>query len=182
MRILVPLAEGFEEIEAISIIDVLRRAGLDVTTAHLKTNPVMGGHNIAVMADRPINGLKAVDFNCIVLPGGSLGSDNLKKSDTVISFIKHIHSKGGYVAAICAAPVVLSHAEVLFGKRITCFPGVESEIEGTECTGNPVEVDDRIVTGRGAGCAIPFALELVKIFSGEKAMKDLKNSLQVYWI
>jgi 4-methyl-5(b-hydroxyethyl)-thiazole monophosphate biosynthesis len=179
MKILVPLAEGFEEIEAVSVIDVLRRANLDVTTAFIKSNPVRGSHNIPVTADRPLAELKATDFNTIVLPGGQPGSDNLKKSDTVISFIKHIFSKGGHVAAICAAPTVLAHAGVLYGKKVTCFPGYEKALEGANVTGNPVEVDGTVITGIGAGCAVMFALELVKVFAGAKVSAELKKTMQV---
>ncbi len=179
MKIIVPLAEGFEEIEAVSIIDVLRRANLDVTTAFLKSNPVKGSHNIPVAADKFIGDLKAADFNAIVLPGGQPGSDNLKKNDAVISYIKHIFSKGGVTAAICAAPTVLAHAGVLYGKKVTCFPGYEPDMEGATATGNPVESDGTVITGIGAGCAVIFALELVKKFSGEKAAKELRKIMQV---
>ncbi len=179
MKIIVPLAEGFEEIEAVSIVDVLRRAGLDVTTASLRSNPVKGSHGIPVVADRNIGELKAVDFNCIVLPGGMPGAENLKKSDTVLSFIKHVYSKGGYVGAICAAPIVLAHAGILYGKKVTVYPGHEPDLEGATATGAAVEADGTVITGRGPGCAIAFALEIVRILSGEKAMAELRKTMQV---
>lgn len=179
MKIIVPLAEGFEEIEAVTIIDVLRRAGLDVTTAAVRANPVRGSHGVTVEADRALADLKAVDYNCIVLPGGMPGSDNLRHSDAVLSYVKHIFSKGGTVAAICAAPIVLAKAGVLYGKKVTCYPGYESVLEGATVTGAPVEADGAVVTGRGAGCAIPFALELVRLFSGGKAAQELREAMQV---
>ena len=108
MKVIVPFADGFEEIEAITIVDVLRRAEIDVTTAFLRENPVTGSHDIPVKADSSIKELDMVDFNCIILPGGMPGSENLKNNDTVVSFIKHIYSKGGYVAAVCAAPIALA--------------------------------------------------------------------------
>ncbi len=179
MKIIVPLAEGFEEIEAVSIVDVLRRAGLEVTTASLKSNPVKGSHGIAVVADRVIGGLKSVDFNCIILPGGMPGAENLKKSDAVLSYVKHIFSKGGYVGAICAAPIVLAQAGILYGKKVTSFPGYEPELEGAKYTGAPIEVDGTVITGRGPGCAVQFALEIVRILSGEKLMAELRKNMQV---
>ncbi len=182
MKIVVPLAEGFEEIEAVTIIDVLRRAGLDVTSAHVRDNPVKGSHGIPVTADRSLAELKPAEFNCIVLPGGQPGSDNLRKSDAVISFIKHIFSKGGYTAAVCAGPIVLGHAGVLYGKKATCFPGYEKDCEGATMTGTPVEHDGTVITGRGPGCALPFALELVKTLAGEQVMKELVKNMQVYWM
>ncbi|TAL31081.1 MAG: DJ-1/PfpI family protein [Spirochaetes bacterium] len=182
MKIVVPLAEGFEEIEGVTIIDVLRRAGLDVTTAHVGSNPVKGSHGISVTADRPLSELKAVDFNCIVLPGGMPGSENLRKSDTVISFIKHIFSKGGITAAVCAAPIVLARAGVLYGKRATCFPGYEAECEGATMTGAPVEHDGTVITGCGAGCALPFALEVAGALAGEAVKKELIGRMRVYWM
>lgn len=182
MKILVPLAEGFEEIEAVTILDVLRRAGLDTTSAGLTGNPVRGSHGIPVMADEPLAGLRPDDFGAIVLPGGMPGSDNLKKSDTVISFIQSIYRRGGVTAALCAAPMVLGHAGVLAGKKATCFPGFESEMKGATPTGSPVEVDGTIITARGPGCAIPFALALVEALAGKTMMRELRDAMQVYWL
>ncbi len=182
MKVIVPLAEGFEEIEAITIIDVLRRAEVDLTTASLKKNPVTGSHQIAVKADTLIKELDMVDFNCIILPGGMPGSENLKKDDTVLSYIKHIYSKGGYVAALCAAPIVLGKAGVLYGKKVTCYPGFETELVDVHYLEEPVVVDGSVVTGRGAGCAIPFALEMVDLLKGNDVMERIKNAMQVYWM
>jgi 4-methyl-5(b-hydroxyethyl)-thiazole monophosphate biosynthesis len=134
------------------------------------------------MADEPLAGLRPDDFGAIVLPGGMPGSDNLKKSDTVISFIQSIYRRGGVTAALCAAPMVLGHAGVLAGKKATCFPGFESEMKGATPTGSPVEVDGTIITARGPGCAIPFALALVEALAGKTMMRDLRDAMQVYWL
>ncbi len=182
MKILVPLAEGFEEIEAVAIIDVLRRAGLSTTSASLAGNPVRGSHAIPVTADEPLDSLQPGDFGAIVLPGGMPGSDNLKKNDTVISFIQSIHRRGGIIAALCAAPMVLGHAGVLAGKKATCFPGFEGMMTGATPTGAPVEVDGTVITARGPGCAIPFALALVEALAGKTMMKELRDAMQVYWL
>lgn len=183
MRVLVPLAEGFEEIEAITIIDILRRASIDVTTIHPgKQNPVTGSHNIPVKADKHLKEIDIVDYNILVLPGGMPGSENLKNDDKIISFIKHIYSRGGYIAALCAAPIALERAEIIFGKKITCFPGFEKHIRDIDYTGEPVSVDGKIITGKGPGCAIPFTLEIVRILKGDDAMTELKETMQVYWM
>ena len=182
MKIIVPLAEGFEEIEAVTIIDVLRRAGLDTTGAGIGESPVRGSHAIALSADEPIQGLDPADFAAIVLPGGMPGSENLRRSETVISFIRNIHQRGGVVAALCAAPLVLGYAGVLEGRRATCYPGFEDTMKGATPTGAPVEVDGTIITGRGPGCAIPFALALVETLAGKTMMKELRDAMQVYWM
>lgn len=182
MKIIVPFAEGFEEIEGITIVDVLRRAGLDVTTAATGANPVAGSHRIPVVADQKIASLTASDYGCIILPGGMPGSDNLKNDDTVLSFIKLIDSAGGYIAALCAAPIVLAAAGVIAGKKVTCFPGFEQILSGATYTGKPVEVDGRIITGRGPGCALPFAFEIVKLLAGESSKKQLISDMQAYWM
>lgn len=182
MKIIVPLAEGFEEIEAITIIDVLRRAKLNVTTVYLDKNPVKGSHDILVTADKAIHEIKSGDFDTIVLPGGMPGSKNLKGNSKVISIIKDIHSKGGYVSAICAAPIVLEEAGVLKGKKATCFPGYEKELSIEKYLPESVVVDGNIITGKGPGSAIPFSLKLVELFTNSETAEQLKNSLQVYWM
>jgi protein deglycase len=182
MRVLVPLAPGFEEIEAITIVDILRRASIDVTAASLHEGPVTGSHSITVTPDAAISGIRVSDFNFIVLPGGMPGSANLKASDAVLDAIRRIHGSGGHAAAICAAPIVLAAAGMLRGKRATCFPGFEEELAGAVVMDEPVVVDGRIITGKGPGCAIPFALKLVEIIKGAQVSLELKKSLQVYWM
>lgn len=182
MRVIVPLADGFEEIEAVTIIDVLRRAGCEVTAAFLKKNPVTGSHGITVAADKDIDGLRAQDFDCIALPGGMPGSDNLRKDDRVLALVRGMSAAGRLTAALCAAPMVLGRAGVLTGRRATCYPGFEGEMKGAIAVPDPVVRDGNIVTGRGPGCAVPFALELVSALAGPEAAAGLKESMQVYWM
>ena len=182
MKVLVPLAPGFEEIEAVTIIDVLRRAGIDVTSACLESGPVTGSHGIAVSADRRMDEISAGDYDMIVLPGGMPGSDNLMADAGVISAVRAVYEKGGRVAAICAAPIVLSSAGVIGGKKATCFPGFEGMMPGTVCLPDPVVEDGRIITGRGPGCAIPFALKIIEVLKGKAVSSDIKDKLQVYWM
>ena len=182
MRVIVPLAEGFEEIEAVTIVDVLRRAEIQVTTAHLKKNPVTGSHAITVTADKNIDDIKASDFDCIVLPGGMPGSSNLKEDERIIGLIREFSAAGKITAALCAAPQVLGHAGVLKGKRATCFPGFEGQMIEAEYLPEPVVRDGKVITGKGPGCAIPFALELVASLAGKEKAARLKESMQVYWM
>ncbi len=182
MKAVVPLAEGFEEIEAVTIIDVLRRAGIAVTAAALKKNPVTGSHAIAITADKNIDDIKASDFDCIVLPGGMPGSNNLKEDPRVIALLRDFSGAGKITAALCAAPLVLGHAGVLRGKRATCYPGFEDQMTGATPLSDPVVRDGAVITGRGPGCAIPFALELVTALAGTDTAQSLKENMQVYWM
>lgn len=182
MRIIVPLATGFEEIEAVTIIDVLRRAGIEIISLFLDVNPVEGAHGISIVADSHIDNVKGPDVSGIVLPGGMPGSDNLKNDYRIIEHINHVHTKGGIVAAVCAAPLVLGHAGILWGKKATCFPGFEHFLRGAEIIDLPVVTDDNIITGRGPGCALPFALEIVNRIASIDMARSLKDSMQVYWM
>ncbi len=182
MKVLVPLAEGFEEIEAITIIDVLRRAKIHVTTVHISQNPVRGSHDIEVFADKSMDDISSADFGAIVLPGGMPGSKNLKENGKIISAIRDIYGKGGYATAICAAPIALNEAGVLKGKKFTCFPGYENEINDGIHLPDTVVADDRVITGKGPGCAIPFSLKLVEVFVNAETASQLKKNLQVYWM
>lgn len=182
MNVLVPLAEGFEEIEAVTIIDVLRRADIKVTSAYLQENPVTGSHDIIVIADTGIESVKHNKFDAVVLPGGMPGSENLKKNGTLLQIIKTVSSNGGLVAAICAAPIVLGHAGLLKGKKATCFPGFENELIGADFISKPVVVDGDIITGSAAGSAMQFSLEIVKRLKGEEIKNSLKELMQIGWI
>ncbi len=182
MHAIVPLAEGFEEIEAVTIIDVLRRAGVQVTAVFLKKNPVMGSHAITVTADKNIDDIKSSDFDCIVLPGGMPGSSNLREDPRIISLVREFSGSDRITAALCAAPLVLGHAGVLRGKRATCFPGFEDQMTGATPLPDPVVHDGKVITGRGPGCAIPFALELVAALAGKDVAESLKENMQVYWM
>ncbi len=182
MKVLVPLAEGFEEIEAVTIIDVLRRGEIEVVTAGLGSKSVRGAHDIILTADVELSEVVESDFNTVVLPGGMPGSANLRDNSRVISIIKDIYDRKGTVAALCAAPIVLAEAGILEKRKVTCFPGFEKELRGADYYGEPVMEDGNIITGRGPGCAIPFALKLVEAISGKGTADRLKKSMQVYWM
>lgn len=179
MRFIVPLAEGFEELEAVTIIDILRRADIETVTASLRSTAVTGSHGITVTADTVLTGDEV--FDGIVLPGGIPGSINLKKDPRIIRLLKSINDAGGITAAICAAPIVLAEAGLLQGRHYTCYPGYEDEIGKEGYTAAPVTEDGNIITGRGAACAIPFALKIVERVRGPEVSSKLKEQMMSFW-
>jgi 4-methyl-5(b-hydroxyethyl)-thiazole monophosphate biosynthesis len=173
-KIAVHLAEGFEEIEAISIIDVLRRADFDVNIVSVTNNFfVTGSHNIKVMADSLFENVDYKSIDMIVLPGGMPGSKNLNNHEGLKQQILNFNENGKHLGAICAAPLVFGNLGILKGKKATCYPGFEDELEGATITGKNVELAGKIITGKGAGVAIIFALKIVEMLSG----KELANKL-----
>ena len=174
---ILPLAEGFEEIEAITIADVLRRADLDVRTCYLKEPLVGGAHRIKVQADASIDSVDAASCAMVCLPGGMPGSTNLLEDHRVIDLIQKVNKAGGYVAAICAAPIVLAKAGVLSGKHVTCYPGFEGKLKGAEVSDERVVVDGKIITGNGPGSSIPFALKLVELLRSKELAQELAQGL-----
>ncbi len=179
-RVLVPLAEGFEEIEAVTVVDVLRRAGIEVFTAALGDNPVRGSHGISVQADGSLDEAAAGDFDMVALPGGMPGATHLKSDPRVLELLRRMAGAGRYTAAICAAPSVLAAAGLLEGRRATSFPGFldADATEGLTLADDPVVVDGRVITSRGAGTAMDFALELVARLQGPEARRQVESRLQ----
>ena len=163
MKICVLLAPGFEEVEALAPLDLMRRAGLDAITVSVAGREVTGSHGITVVADKVCNEVSAKDFDVVVFPGGMPGSLNLDSSDFTDEIIASVLEKGGRLAAICAAPLVLGRRGLLEGKRATCFPGFEGELRGATVTGMDVVTDGNITTASGMPAAYAFALELEKL-------------------
>lgn len=173
------LADGFEEIEALATIDVLRRAELDVTTVGVGgCRAVCGAHDIVVKADAVDTEVMYDDVEAVVLPGGALGTLNLEKSPVVQGFIDHAMSVDALVAAICAAPSILGHKGLLKGKEAICFPGFEQQLEGAALSEQSVVTDGNIITAKGAGVAVDFGLAIVAYFKGEGRSEILRKSLQ----
>lgn len=178
-KILVPLADGFEEIEAMAIVDVLKRAGNDVVVAGLFDNEVEGANTgLKILVHDLLKDVNIDDFDMIVLPGGLPGAEHLAKSELVQEYIKKMNEKGKLVGAICAAPWALKEAGVLEGKKHTNYPGFE-EKTGKEgyIENQKVVIDGNVVTSRGPGTAICFALEIVRKLNGEDTYKQLKEGL-----
>ena len=172
-RVLVPLAEGFEELEAVTIIDILRRAGIEVVVASLAGSPVTGSHGIRIAADTPLAALVEQDFDMIALPGGMPGAEHLRNDPRIAGFVRRLHDLGRPVAAICAAPMVLAAAGILEGRRATSYPGF---LDGA--TGEAVVVDRNVITSRGPGTALDFALALVEELLGPAARQSTESRLE----
>lgn len=177
MRVMVPFANGFEEVEALTIVDVLRRAGINVDMVGIVGSVIEGAHGVRVMMDKKLGNVKADDYDGIVLPGGSPGYVNLNRSSVLKNIIKDINAKGKLVAAICAAPTVLVAAGVMENKRATIYPGMERELPYPR--GGRVVVDGNIVTSQGPGTAIEFSLRIVEILAGRDRAAAIKKSLVV---
>ncbi len=171
------LADGFEEIEALTAVDILRRAEYEVKTVGVGAKQVMGAHGITVAADLEEKDVTTDDLVMAVLPGGMPGTLNLEKSPIVRACVEYCF-KEAYVAAICAAPSILGHWGMLKGRRAICFPGFESQLEGASISRHRVCTDGKLITAKGPGVALDFALKIVELLSGIEASDKLKESLQ----
>ncbi len=178
IKVSVLLADGFEEIEALTIVDLLRRAQIYVDTVSITDDyMVYGSHGINVQAEEIFKETDFSDSDMIVLPGGMPGTTNLSEHKGVQSIVKEFAKNGKYVAAICAAPKVLGELGLLKGKKITCYPTVEKEIKGAAFTHTPVAADNNIITGRAAGSAIEFALMLIETLAGKKKAQETAKAI-----
>lgn len=175
MKILVPFAEGFEEIEAFTIVDVLRRAGIKVDMVGVTGTMITGAHGVKVMVDKKLTDVKIDEYDGIVLPGGSQGVVNLGRSASLIEMIKKLFTKEKLIAAICASPVILAKAGLLDNKKATIYPGMESELPYPR--GDRVVVDGNIITSQGPGTAMEFALKIVEKLLGKTKALELKEKL-----
>jgi 4-methyl-5(b-hydroxyethyl)-thiazole monophosphate biosynthesis len=176
-KVLVPLAEGFEEIEAVSMIDVMRRGGIEVLVRALDENmDVLGANGITLKAEGPVAGLSADEIDMIVLPGGWGGTNRLAEDTTIQSLLKAMDAKGKNIGAICAAPFALNAAGVL-KSNYTCYPSVEQEIRQEGYQGDRFQVveDGNVMTSRGPGTAICFALQIIKKLMGEAKYRAVKE-------
>jgi 4-methyl-5(b-hydroxyethyl)-thiazole monophosphate biosynthesis len=171
----VPLAEGFEEIEAISVIDILRRADIEVVTAGLKDGLATGSHKVPVLPDTTLEKIDYRDFDGMVLPGGSPGFINLGNDPRILNMAREMDRAGKYVAAICAAPSVLIKAGVLQGRRATVSPSGKAQVQAcADFREDRVVVDKNLITSRSPGTALEFALRLVEVLAGKEKMEQIK--------
>ncbi len=178
MLVYLHLADGFEEIEALTVVDVLRRAEVEVKTVSISgKKEVTGAHNITVMADILFEDADYSKAEMIVLPGGMPGTLNLEKHKRLTEKIKEFYENDKWLAAICAAPSILGKLGLLKGKSATCYPGFEKHFIGADCSQEPVVVSDKIVTSRGPGTAMYFALELVKVIKGNELSEKLRKDM-----
>lgn len=178
-KVLVPLAQGCEELEAITIIDLLRRADVDVTTAGLDGSPVIASRKTKIVPDKSLDDALQDDYDMVVLPGGLPGADNLDNDPRIHDLIKRMAANDKYVGAICAAPKVLANAGLLQDKKATSYPGFIDNLglPGVKSTGGAIERDGKIVTSRGPGTAMDFALELIEILLGQEKRQEVEARL-----
>lgn len=172
------LADGFEEIEALTPIDILRRAEADVKTVGIGGKSIVSTRGIKVEADLEESELTTVGLEMIVLPGGSPGYKNLDNSHTVHSYIDYAFEKGIWIAAICAAPTILGKKGILKGKHAICFPGMEEQLQGAIISDEYVCEDDNFITAKGAGVSVDFSLSLVAKLKGKQRADAIKAQMQ----
>ncbi len=177
-KILIPLADGLEEIEAITIIDVLRRADIDVVTCSISQDlEVTGSHQIIIKADVLLKDLNQKEIEGVILPGGMPGAENLKQTEQLVQIIKDVNQAEGLVAAICAAPMVLEKAGVLTGKQATSYPDFAEEMPSCNYREERVVVDGNLITSRGPGVALEFSYTIVEYLLDEIQAEDLKKKM-----
>ena len=177
-RVGIFMADGCEEIEGLTVVDIVRRAGIDITTISISDKKeVAGAHGITFLADAKKDEVDFSTLDGIVLPGGMPGTINLGADETVDKVIREFAAGGKLVAAICAAPSVLGQAGILNGKHATSYPGFEPKLTGAVTSKDPVVQDGNVITSRGMGTAIAFALEIVSYFTDKKTADKLAESI-----
>ncbi|WP_457675250.1 DJ-1 family glyoxalase III [Thiolapillus sp.] len=178
-RVLIPLAQGCEELEAVTVIDLLRRAGVEVVTAGLEEGPVTCSRGVVLVPDTTLEAVLGDDFDMVVLPGGLPGADHLNEDPRIIRLLRQMADQGKYTAAICAAPKVLARAGLLQGRRATSYPGVLDALDlpDTVRDEEAVVADDRVITSRGPGTAMDFALELIEKLAGRDQRATVEAAL-----
>lgn len=176
-KVLVPLADGCEELEAVTIIDLLRRAGVEVTTAGLKPGVVKASRGVQLVPDTTLDAALEADYDMVVLPGGMPGASHLKEDARVLALLKKMAAAGKYTAAICAAPMVLAEAGVLAGRRATSYPGFLDGLADVTLRSEAVVQDGTVLTSRGPGTAMDFALALVETLAGSEKRQQVEAAL-----
>ena len=177
--VLVPLAQGCEEMEAVTIIDILRRGGVDVIAAGLDSAPVKASRGVTLVPDKTLDEALEEDLDMVVLPGGLPGADNLNNDPRIHAVLKKMADSGKFAGAICAAPVVLAKAGLLAGKKATSYPGFldKMAVPGVTFVNQKVVKDGKIITSRGPGTAVDFALELVETLCGHDMRTKVEDGL-----
>ena len=178
-RVLIPLAPGFEDLEAVTLSDLLRRAGIEVVLAGLAAGPVVGSRGLRVQPDATLDEVMTSEFDMIALPGGMPGAEHLKNDVRVQTLLRRMGAAGKYTAAVCAAPIALAQAGLLDGRRATSYPGFIEylNLASTICVDAPVVVDGKVVTSRGPGTAMDFALTLIELLVGRGRRDQVEAGL-----
>lgn len=171
-------AEGYEEIEALTVVDLLRRAGIETDMVSVTTDRmVTSSHRIPVVTDKLLEEVDFEELSAIVLPGGMPGTKNLEACAFLMEQVEQFYQQGKCVAAICAAPSILGHRGMLKGRNACSFPEFESHLEGAAVGRNSVEISDNVITSRGMGCAIDFGLAIVAYFQGRASAEALAEKI-----
>lgn len=181
MKIAAMMANGFEEVEALAVIDILRRESIEidmVSVADTEDNLVEGAHKISVKADKKLTDIDINDYDAIFLPGGMPGTINLENCNELAQAIKDFDENGKMLVAICAAPKVFGGLGILEGKKATCFPSFEEELKGATVVDEKVVVDGNIITSRGMGTAIELGLKLVELIKDVQTADNLRSTIQ----
>ncbi len=179
-NVLVPLAQGCEELEAVTVVDLLRRAGITVVTAGLDEQPVRASRGTVLLPDMTLDEALQREYDMIVLPGGLPGADNLRDDPRIIKCLQRMAAAEKFTAAICAAPRVLAHAGLLAGRRATSFPGAldADTLAGLDYQEAAVVQDGTVITSRGPGSAMDFALQLIELLAGKPTRDEVESGLQ----
>lgn len=177
-KIAIFYAQGFEEIEGLTVVDLCRRAQLEIDTVSVTENAeVTGSHGITVRTDKTFSQMNFAEYDCLLLPGGMPGTRNLEAHAGLMRELDAFYQAGKRVGAICAAPSIFGHRGYLKGKRACCYPGFESQLDGAAVTDGPVEIDGNVVTSRGMGTAIDFGLAIVGLYAGEAKAAELGKGI-----
>lgn len=173
------LANGFEEVEALTSADVLRRSGIETQIVGIGTEKfILGAHKIKISSDIQIDSVKTENIEGIVLPGGMPGAENLYKEDKLYNIVDYCIENKKIIAAICAAPIILGRMGFLKGKNVCCYPGFENELKGAKISNNPVCVDENIITANGPGASFEFSFEIVKKIKGKDTSERISLLMQ----
>lgn len=175
--VLVPLANGCEELEAVTVIDLLRRAGVEVVTAGLEHEPVKASRGVVLVPDTDIDSALQREYDMVVLPGGGPGAERLQQDTRIAELLRKMADSGKFTAAICAAPKVLAHAGLLAGKRATAYPGILDGEKDIQLQTEPVVTDGKVITSRGPGTAMDFALTLIETLAGRDKRDEVEKGL-----
>lgn len=171
-------AEGYEEVEALAVVDICRRGGITVDMVSVTgENMVESSHGISIKMDKTFAEVDFEEYDMLVLPGGGKGTRGLEANEGLMAQIDAFYEKGKYIAAICAAPSIFGHRGILKGRNACCYPTFESHLEGANVTKGPVEISDHVVTSRGMGTAVDFGLAIAGIFCGQEAAQELAEQI-----
>jgi len=177
-KIAIFFAEGYEEIEALTVVDLCRRCGLEVEMISVtEERQVKSSHGVVVQMDQVFSQANFAEYDMLVLPGGMPGTKNLEAHEGLIAQVDAFYAAGKYIAAICAAPSIFGHRGILKGRRACCFPSFEDHLEGAQVTEGPVEISDKVITARGMGVAIDFGLAIVEVFCGKEKAQEIAEKI-----